>query len=102
MTYRYTTGANADLLGLIGLFEARQAGLGVDLDGEVDAAVARILLFPHAGSRVAGAPRGREVRKVPTRRFPVVITYEVAGTVALILSLVHARSIRRPWRSRLP
>jgi plasmid stabilization system protein ParE len=98
MTHRYTAGANVDQLQLVAFYEARQPGLGGDFDAEVDATIVRILAHPHAGAPVAGAPPGREVRKTPTRRFPVVITYEVA----VILSLVHARSVRRPWRQRLP
>lgn len=102
MTFRYTAGANVDVFLLGDWYEAKQPGLGADFAREVAAAIARILSFPHAGAWVSGAPRHREIRETQTRRFPVVITYEVAGAVAVILSVVHARSVRRPWPSRLP
>lgn len=102
MSYRYTAGANVDQLRLVALCEAQQPGLGADFDAEMDIALARIVAQPRAFSPVSPGARGHDVRELMTNRFPVVITYEVVGPDVLILSIMHGKARRRPWRSRLP
>jgi hypothetical protein len=42
------------------------------------------------------------VRVARVGRFLVLMTYEVAATEVIILSVTHARSARQTWRRRLP
>ncbi len=80
-------------------YEARQIGLGAELEDEIDAVFATILRFPE------GAPqwKSRPDRRVAVLdRFPFTIPYQVTGDELVILALAHTS--RRPgyWSRRDP
>jgi len=102
MTYRFLDVARADLDDAAAWYEARQTGLGGDMIDEVYAAVARVVAMPVAYPKVAGCPRGREVRVVLPHRFDFLVVYEATAVEVVIVSVTHGRSARHQWRSRLP
>ncbi|QDU22399.1 type II toxin-antitoxin system RelE/ParE family toxin [Urbifossiella limnaea] len=102
MTYRFLDVARADLDDAAAWYEARQAGLGGELIDEVHAAVSRVLAMPLAYPKVAGCPRGREVRVVVPHRYDFLVVYEATASEVIIISVTHGRSARHQWRQRLP
>ena len=78
-------------------YEARQAGLGAELEDELEAVFATIVAFP-----VAAPPwRDRPDRRVAVLdRFPFTVPYQVTGDAVVILALAHTS--RRPgyWAHR--
>jgi hypothetical protein len=102
MKHRFISEAYIDLLNLADLYEARLAGLGDRLTNEAEGHAVRMANQPRLYGRVPRAPRGREIRQTLLPSFLVVMTYEVLATEVVILSVTHARSVRRPWRRRLP
>ena len=82
-------------------YDLQSVGLGDRLTDRVEEFVQARLATPRVCARVARSPRGREIRVGLTRRFPVLIHYEVTAMEIVVLSVVHARSRSRPWRSRL-
>jgi plasmid stabilization system protein ParE len=102
MNARLLGAARVDIIDAADWYERQTAGLGGRFFAAVDRAVERISRFPRVGGRVPRSPRGREVREVIVSGFPFLLTYEVTRNELIVLSVVHARSVRRPWRRRLP
>jgi plasmid stabilization system protein ParE len=102
MNFRFAPGARGDLFDLADWYEAQTTGAGVRLAAAFDDTLRRVLVNPRMYGRVARAPRGHDVRVARVGRFLVLMTYEVAATEVIILSVTHARSARRTWRRRLP
>jgi toxin ParE1/3/4 len=78
-------------------YESRRAGLGTELEDEIDAAFSLILRFPEAAPQW----RGRKDRRVaPLDRFPFTISYQIAHEDIVVLALAHTG--RRPdyWARR--
>jgi plasmid stabilization system protein ParE len=78
-------------------YESRQAGLGAQLEDEIDAVFALILQFPEAAPQW----RNRLDRRVAVLdRFPLTIPYQIIGEDIVILALAH--TARRPgyWSRR--
>jgi toxin ParE1/3/4 len=78
-------------------YESRRAGLGTELEDEIDAAFSLILRFPEA------APQWRERpdrRVTALDRFPFTIPYQITHEDIVILALAPTR--RRPdyWSRR--
>jgi plasmid stabilization system protein ParE len=78
-------------------YESRQAGLGAELEDEIDAAFSLIRRFPEA------APQWRERpdrRVAVLDRFPFTIPYQITDEGIVVLALAHAS--RRPnyWSRR--
>ncbi len=78
-------------------YESRQAGLGSELEDEIDAALDVIQRFP----RAAPQWKGRADRRIAIlERFPFTLPYQMVGDDVVILALAH--SSRRPgyWSRR--
>jgi toxin ParE1/3/4 len=78
-------------------YESRQAGLGTELENEIDAAFSLILRFPEAAPQW----RDRKDRRVaPLDRFPFTIHYQITHEDLVVLALAHTS--RRPdyWARR--
>jgi hypothetical protein len=78
-------------------YESHQAGLGAELEDEIDAALSLIAQFPEA------APQWRECkdrRVAVLDRFPFTLPYQITEDDIVILALAHTR--RRPdyWSRR--
>jgi plasmid stabilization system protein ParE len=78
-------------------YESRGAGLGGELEDEIDAALETILQFPYAAPRW----KHRQDRRVAVLdRFPFTLVYQISGEEIVILALAHTS--RRPgyWARR--
>jgi hypothetical protein len=78
-------------------YESRQAGLGVELEDEIDAPFSLIVQFPEAAPQW----RGRRDRRVAVLdRFPFRIPYQITPEDIVVLALAHTS--RRPdyWARR--
>jgi toxin ParE1/3/4 len=78
-------------------YESRQAGLGEELEVEIDTALAMLRRFPEA------APRWKhraDRRVVMLDRFPFTMPYQIVDDEIVVLALAHAS--RRPgyWARR--
>lgn len=100
-TRRLTDEAFDDLDGLIQFFDRRAAGLGEDMRLEVVALLIRLAAQPFVCAAIDRPPRGRDVRQGMTRRFPVLVLYEVFPTEIVVLAVTHAKARTRTWRQRL-
>jgi len=94
--------AQVEAIDVADWYDQQTAGLGTRFLGALDVLVAKLTVHPRMYPRVRGAPAGREVREAMIFGFPFVAVYEVTLAESLILSLTHARRVRRPWRQRLP
>jgi plasmid stabilization system protein ParE len=78
-------------------YESRQAGLGAELEDELDAVFSMIAQFPEA----APLWKQRADRRVAVLdRFPFTVPYQIVGDEIVILALAHTS--RRPgyWARR--
>jgi toxin ParE1/3/4 len=78
-------------------YESRQAGLGTELEDEIDATLEQILRFPES------APQWKDRsdrRVVVLDRFPFTMPYQLHGEDIVVLALAHTS--RRPgyWSRR--
>lgn len=101
MRDRFLPDALEDLRLLAEWYDLQSVGLGDRFTDRVEEFVRARLTSPRLCARVGRAPRGREIRVGLTRRFPVLVHYEVTATEIVVLSVVHTRSRSRPWRRRL-
>jgi hypothetical protein len=101
MTFRIKPEARIDQSDLADWFEARRPGLGSQVAAALTDLYRTLTAQPRLYGRVNRAPRGREIRVGMPKRFSILVHYEVTATEVVILSVVHARSIRRPWRRRI-
>jgi plasmid stabilization system protein ParE len=78
-------------------YEARRAGLGVELVASIDGALEEILAAPL--SCAAWRP-DRPYRKKVVRRFPYVIFFTLEDETVVVVAIAHTR--RRPgyWARR--
>jgi hypothetical protein len=83
-------------------YDLKQAGLGHRFLLALDTLIATLDSQPRRFPRVARCPKNREVRQARVPKFPVIAVYEIMPAELLVVSLTHARSIRQPWRKRLP
>ncbi len=76
-------------------YEQQAAGLGGAFLDEIERAVNRAVMAPHAG-----APLREGLRRQFVRRFPFSVLYRIDDGTIFILAVMHHR--RRPgyWRGR--
>ena len=93
--------AQAEVLDAADWYDQQTSGTGARFLTALDDLVAELTHHPRRFSRVSRPPLGRDIRRAQFRGFPFTAVYEVTAEV-LILSVTHARSVRQPWRRRLP
>jgi plasmid stabilization system protein ParE len=69
-------------------YESRQAGLGRELEDEIDTAFSVILRFPDAAPQWRDRP---DRRVTLLDRFPFQIPYQIAEATIVVLALAHTR-----------
>jgi len=81
-------------------YDRNRAGLGLEFLGAVDAAFARVVENPRAGSPVPSI-EDKDIRRVFVRRFPYHVVYLQLPDGLHVLAIAHER--RRPayWTGRL-
>ena len=90
--------AEADLTEAALWYEAREAGLGVELTMEVGAAIQRAVEDPQLHLLMRRRP---EVRRVLARRFPRRIFFIVRKDAIVVFAILHAARHDWHWRKRL-
>jgi toxin ParE1/3/4 len=88
--------ARTELDEAIGYYEQQRAGLGLDLQSEVQQAVRKIQENPQAGSPY----KTTEFRHYVVQRFPYVVYYIELEEAIWVMAIAHGK--RRPgyWRRR--
>ncbi|MCC6379104.1 MAG: type II toxin-antitoxin system RelE/ParE family toxin [Burkholderiales bacterium] len=78
-------------------YESRSAGLGADLEDEIDAVLGTIFQFPRAAPQWKDRP---DRRVAALDRFPFAIVYQIKGDETVVLAVAHTS--RRPgyWSRR--
>jgi plasmid stabilization system protein ParE len=94
--------AQAEVIDAADAYDQQSPGTGARFFQAVDDLVARLTTQPRMYGRVPRAPRGHAVRRALLPGFLYTAVYLVTATEVIILSVTHARSIRQPWRRRLP
>lgn len=90
--------AEEDILNAALWYEAREAGLGLEVTAEIRTAVDRALENPLAYLRIRKHPH---VRRVLARRFPYRAFYIVRPDAIVVFAVLHAARHERLWRLRL-
>ena len=90
--------AEADITEAALWYDAREAGLGLELTAEVYAAIRRALASPSGYLRLRKRP---EVRRILARRFPYRIFYIVRPDAMIVFAVIHAARHSRHWKRRL-
>jgi plasmid stabilization system protein ParE len=87
--------ARLDILDAVVWYEEQRPGLGLEVSDQVDAATRRAADNPLAFSIVEGT-----TRRVPCRRFPYAVFFELNGDRLVVLAVTHVRRDPITWRSR--
>lgn len=93
--------AESDIVEMADFFDRQFENGGAYFLERLTALYLRLLDQPRLYQQASRCPRGREVRVGRAKPFEVIAFYEVTATEIVILSVVHARSRRWPWRQRL-
>ena len=101
MNPRALPGATADITDIVDWLDQQPLRWGTRFRAALNTLVNRLCQQPRMYGRVSRAPRGREVRVAPMRRFNYIVHYEVTAAEVVILSVVHARRRAALWRHRL-
>ena len=78
-------------------YESRVAGLGAELEDEIDAVLETILQFPDAASQWRDR---RDRRGAVLDRFPFTVVYQVKEGEIVILALAHTSRKPGYWSRR--
>lgn len=93
---RFLTPAREELLEAIAYYDLQSPGLGLELIGEVEQAVARAVAFPDHGSSHLGG-----TRRVVLPRFPFDVVYLPEAGDILVVALAHQKRSPGYWRARI-
>jgi toxin ParE1/3/4 len=96
MKVEFFPSAEEELIEAAEYYEAKAAGLGIDLILEVERVAAVLIEIPSLGEKLDPVHR-----RVPLRRFPYGIIFRRDGDVLRVVAVAHRR--RRPhyWGSRV-
>ncbi|MFM9117447.1 MAG: type II toxin-antitoxin system RelE/ParE family toxin [Planctomycetota bacterium] len=92
--------AEAELLAAILYDENCRAGLGQEFFAQVATTMASIAKDPLRNPTYEGRESLRKFRRVPLKRFPYIVVYEVRNEETLVIAVAH--SARQPsyWDHR--
>ena len=79
--------ATAEIDHEVDYYEARQVGLGEELEDEIDAVLTMIPRFPEAAPQWT---HRRDRRVAVLDRFPFTLPYQIVGDRIVILALAHS------------
>lgn len=99
MNIRFHRRAVAEIDHEVDYYEARQVGLGEELEDEIDAVLTMIRRFPEAATQWKHR-RDRRVAVLDRFPFTLPLPYQIVGDEIVILALAHTS--RRPgyWARR--
>jgi plasmid stabilization system protein ParE len=78
-------------------YESCSAGLGVELEDEIDAVLETILQFPQAAPQWRDRP---DRRVAVLDRFPFTLVYQIKTNEIVILALAHMSRLPGYWSRR--
>jgi toxin ParE1/3/4 len=90
--------AEAEFVAAVAYYEGQRAGLGLDLQAEVENAVARI---PH-NPQLCPLHKNTQFRKWVLRRFPYTIFYLELDSIIWIAAVAHQKRKPGYWQTRTP
>lgn len=88
--------ARVELQEAIDHYNQKKAGLGAEFEQEVDQAIERILMLPHAWT-----PLRNNIRRCRTNRFPYGIVYHPRDDEIIVLAIMHLHREPDYWENRL-
>jgi len=89
--------AEADMTEAALWYEQREAGLGLELIEEIQAAIWRCVEGPHSYPCLRKRP---DVRRVLVKRFPYRVFFILREDALVVFGVLHAARHDRHWRSR--
>ena len=91
---KFIAPARREFLKEVGYYN-EQPGLGTEFAEEVEAATARALAFPDAGS-----PASKSTRRVFVNRFPFSVVYRAGTEGIIVFAVAHHSRFPEYWTSR--
>lgn len=77
-------------------YEKRQAGLGIDLQSEVESTIERIRRDPSLGMRYRKTP----FQFIRVKRFPYVVYFRELEEAIWVIAIAHGRRKPGYWKNR--
>ncbi len=96
MNHEFLPEAQAEFGRAVAYYDQCGLGLGDEFVAEVEAAIRRILDYPHAWSEYHHG-----TRRCLTRRFPYGVVYQVRTGLILVVAVAHLRREPGYWVARL-
>ena len=96
MIVEFVLAAEAELDDAVAYHNRQRAGSGIEFAREVDAAVKRIIEYPHVWQKLA-----RGVRRCQLNKFKYGLVYRVQDDVATVYAVMHLKRKPGYWRKRL-
>lgn len=97
MNYRYLSEAHRELDRQIGIYEEKDAGLGLEFLDEIESTISRVMELPKAWTEIETG-----IRRCLTNRFPYGVLYHFLEDKQeiLIVAIMHTRQQPGYWESR--
>lgn len=92
---RFIAAARLEFLAGIIYYNEAQPGLGERFTAAIEAALARALAFP-----LAGSPSRSNTRRVIVKGFPISIVYRPESDGIVVFAVAHHARMPHYWRSR--
>jgi len=96
MTFSFHPRAEQELDKAVRYYEDQCSGLGLEFAEEVYAAIARIIAYPKAYTRLS-----KHTRRCLVHRFPFGIIFQVKGSVLRIIAVSNLNRKPGYWRKRV-
>jgi plasmid stabilization system protein ParE len=90
--------AESDIIDAAVWYENREVSLGLEIAGEVHAAIKRAVEHPRAHPLLRKHP---EVHRILAQRFPYRIYYIVRSDAIVIFAVLHSSRHERNWEVRI-
>jgi toxin ParE1/3/4 len=94
-TIAFRRPAEAEFVQATAYYENERPGLGAEFQSEVQVILQKILGNPDRYPIAA-----RDIRMVPTHRFPYCVYYRVRGSRIVVISVFHESRDPSEWQSR--
>ena len=95
MKIRILSEAQDEIFRIIGFYDEKAAGLGLDFVEELDRVWALLSHHPEIGTRFEG-----EVRRLLVQRFPFSVLYSIESDELVVLAIAHQRQKPGYWKDR--
>ena len=95
MTFRFHPSAEEEFDRAVGYYEACCTGLGLDFAEEVYAAIARIIAYPKAWTRLS-----KRTRRCLVNRFPFGVIFQVKDSELRVIAVANLNRKPGYWKRR--